>query len=98
MRKSTSLILYSHSCVNASLGSVTTPKKFNGVVLTLTISVAFYLRHERTRILRLSGKRSYIGTKLWLEGLLGLEPRVVRLMLTMNYDAYLRGVQAVPRV
>ena len=67
-------------------------------MLTLTISVAFNLRRERTRILRLSGKRSYIGAKLWLEGLLGFEPRVVKLTLTMDYVAYLRGVRAVPRL
>jgi len=67
-------------------------------VLTLTISVAFNLRRERARILRLGGERSYIGAKLWLEGLLGFEPRVVELTVTMDYVAYLRGVRAVPRL
>jgi hypothetical protein len=67
-------------------------------VLTLTISVAFNLRRQRTRILRLNGKRSYRGAKLWLEGLLGFEPRMVELTVTMGYVAYLRGVRAVPRL
>jgi len=39
-----------------------------------------------------------MGAKLWLAGLLGFEPRVVELTLTMDYVAFLRGVQAVPRL
>ena len=36
--------------------------------------------------------------QLWLEGLLGFEPRMVELTVTMGYVAYLRGVRAVPRL
>ena len=38
-----------------------------------------------------------MGEKFWLEGLLGFEPRVAELKLTVDYVAYLR-VRAVPRL
>ena len=79
---------------NAGLGNK--HLNYNGVVLMLTISVAFNLRRLRTRIPRLHGKSSYSRAKLWLEGLLGFEPRVVELTLTEDYIAYMRSASRDP--
>ena len=37
------------------------------------------------------------GANLWLEAVLGFEPRVVELTVTVGYVAYLREERDVPR-
>jgi len=79
-RTYTSLVLYSHSCVNRIAGLSNKPKSIPGIFAYANDfrSLLKPLAYEGLLLKRQSGGKN------WLESLLGFEPRVVELNLPID--------------